>query len=187
MPTLAPGDIFCTANPMMLGRIIMAIERLNSTDNNAEYSHAGIIMGPTATTFEALWTNRRNGLFNSYAGKKVLIGRNLRMTRERYDDGWKAVADFEGEWYAFHRLILNLIPPLAKLFSSGHCAVCSELAAKFLVGAGLMEYWKGINPDHMTDMLQHYREWQIIFEGILPNTLEEFNALPVPETIYRRT
>lgn len=180
MPELRPGDIFCTRNPMMLGRIIMAIERMNSVDNNAQYSHAGIIMGPTATTFEALWTNRRNGLFNSYAGERVLIGRNHLMTKEAYDKGWKNVSEFEGRWYAFHRLPLNLIPPLAKFFSTGHCAVCSELAAMFLVGAGLMEYWRGVNPDHITDMIQHFKEWTVVFEGILPATLEEFNALPIP-------
>jgi hypothetical protein len=165
---------------MMLGRIIMAIERINSVDNNADYSHAGIIMGPTATTFEALWTNRRNGLFNSYAGKKVLIGRNLLMTKERYDAGWKRVEGFEGRWYAFHRLPLNLIPPLAKLFAFGHCAVCSELAAMFLVGAGLLDYWKGVNPDHITDMIQHFREWEVVYEGILPATLDEFRVITGP-------
>jgi hypothetical protein len=172
---------------MMLGRIIMAIERVNSVDSHADYSHAGLIMGPTATTFEALWTNRRNGLFNSYAGKKVLIGRNYAMNKERYEAGWKAIAGFEGRWYALHRLPLNLIPPLAKLFATGHCAVCSELAAMFLKGGGILEYWKGVNPDHITDMIQHYRDWSIIFEGILPATLEEFNALPLPTTAYHRS
>jgi hypothetical protein len=180
MPFLQAGDIFCTANPMMIGRLIMAIERANSIDNDASYSHAGIIMGPAATTFEALWTTRRNGLFNSYAGEKVLIGRNLRMTRERFDAGWKHVEGFEGRWYPFHRLPLNLVPPLAKLFASGHCAVCSELAAMFLVGAGLLEYWAGVNPDNITDMIQHFREWEVIFEGVLPDTLDEFRATVGP-------
>jgi len=186
MPILQAGDIFCTANPMWLGKAIMAVERFNATDNRAEYSHSGIILGPTATTFEALWTIRRNGLFNSYAGKKILIGRNLLMTKERYQAGWDKVSDLEGRWYPFHRLPLNLIPPLAKYFATGKFAVCSELAAKFLVGAGLFEYWKGVNPDHVTDVIQHYREWITVFEGILPATLEELNAIELPMASYER-
>lgn len=178
MATLRAGDIFCTANPMALGKAIMAIERFNATDNRAEYSHSGIILGPTATTFEALWTTRRNGLFSNYTGKKVLIGRNVFMDEDRYRSGWREVAELEGRWYPFWRLPLNVIPPLAKYMATGKNAVCSELAAMFLVGAGLFEFWKGVNPDHVADVIQHYRDWIVVFEGILPATLEEFNALP---------
>lgn len=186
MPVLQAGDIFCTANPMALGRAIKAIERFNSIDNRADYSHSGILLGPTATTFEALWTTRRNGLFNTYAGKQVLIGRNLMMSKERYEKGWDGISHLEGRWYPFWRLPLNVIPPLAKYLATGKNAVCSELAAMFLVKAGLFDYWKGINPDHVADVIQHYRDWIVVFEGILPATLDEFNAIETPSAAYAR-
>ena len=68
MPKLRQGDIFCTVNPMMLGRIICAIERFNDVDNQATYSHAGVILDHHGTTFEALWTNRNQDLFRDYGG-----------------------------------------------------------------------------------------------------------------------
>jgi hypothetical protein len=176
MPELRPGDIFCTVNPMWLGRAICAIESFWDMDGKAEYSHSGIILGPNGTTFEALWTNRRQGLFHAHGGKKVLIARHESMTGEAFAAGWAKVARLEGRWYAGHRLLLHLVPPLAKYIATGRYAVCSELAAKFLVGAGLLDHWKGVAPDYLAGIVRRWRGWKIVFEGALPATLEEFNT-----------
>ena len=53
---LLPGDIVCTSNPMMIGKLITAVERFWSPDDEAKYSHSLIIITRTGLTLEALWT-----------------------------------------------------------------------------------------------------------------------------------
>jgi hypothetical protein len=160
---------------MALGRAICAIQRLWDTSNAASYSHAGIILGPIGTTYEAVWTNKRQSLFTAYKGIQVLIGRHRLMNADRFKLGWKAVEHLEGRWYAGHRLFLMLIPPLAKYLATGKFAVCSELAAKFLKGAGCMIYWSGVTPDYLADLILDHHEWEVVFEGLLPPADELLN------------
>lgn len=168
MIKLHPGDIFCSANPMWLGKAIMFVTKIHASDNKAEYSHSGIILDDQGTTFEALWTNRKQNLFEAYKGKKVLIGRHKDMTPERALAGWARVKHHEGQAYAGHRLFLFFIPFLAKYLNLG-LGVCSELTAKFIVGSGIYPefYWKGKNPDHIADMIVKWKDWEIVFEGEL--------------------
>ena len=177
---LQPGDVFCTINPMWLGRAICAVERFNDLDNSAAYSHAGIILGSLATTFEALWRNGRQELFKAYQGKRILIGRHRDMDPERFRAGWDEIAHMEGQWYAGHRLFLMLIPPLAKYLATGKFAVCSEIVAKFLKGAGIMGYWSGVTPDHIADTIHTHKGWMVVYEGICPSTNEDFDKIPTP-------
>lgn len=184
---LKPGDIFCTKNPMWLGRAICFFEKIGSRDNRAEYSHAGIILDEKGTTFEALWTNRRQNLFEGYAGQKVLIGRHAYMDRDAFRRGWAGVKKYEGNWYAGWRLLLHAIPLASKLGTGGF-AVCSELAMKFISKSGVMldgsdrvavaEFfrtgesvaWKGWNPDEVADMIKGslaMKNWSVVFEGAL--------------------
>jgi len=166
--TLKPGDIFLSRNPMMLGRLINWVQAFTSKDNQSEYSHAGVIIDYKATTFEALWTNNCQNLFEAYGGKKVLIARHKAMTPDRAMVGWNGVKHHKGKIYAGHRLLFFLIcPPLAKYFCLG-MAVCSEMVMKFLCKAGLSKAWKGHNPDDVHDMVAHWKEYDVIFEGILP-------------------
>lgn len=184
MLELKPGDIFCSRNPMWLGRAICAVEKWKSKDNHAEYSHAGVILDEQGTTFEAVWTNRRGNLFRDYAGQKILIGRHERMDQKAFQMGWNGVKKYEGQWYAGWRLLLHALP-FGKL-GSGDFAVCSELAMKFLSKSGVMVdlsnkeevarfirtgesiYWKGWNPDDVADMIKNFRLWTPISEGDLP-------------------
>jgi len=162
---LKPGDIFCAANPMMLGRLINFVQKLKSKDNQSEYSHAGIILTTEGETFEALWKNGKQNLFEAYKGKKVLVGRHIAMDTERFQAGWEGVQKHEGKWYAGHRLLLHLIPLASKL--SLGLAVCSEIVMKFLCKAGLATTWAGWNPDNVADMIHNYRDYITIFEGEL--------------------
>lgn len=163
---LEPGDIFCTRNPMWLGRAINAVQRFHSVDNQSEYSHAGIVIDPDGGSFESLWTIRRSHI-DIYEGKKVLVGRHEDMTRAMATNGLEALyQEHLGQIYPAHRLIFHLIPPLAKYISSGHFPVCSELAAKFLCKCGLLGYWKGVNPDHIADMIHNFRYFEVVYEGI---------------------
>lgn len=165
---LKPGDIFCTKNPMWLGRAITFVEKLHASDNQAEYSHSGIIYAEDSTTFEALWTNKKQNLFEAYKGKKVLIGRHNDMTKIRFMRGWNKVKKHEGKWYAGHRLFFFFIPFVAKYINLG-LGVCSELTAKFIAGSGIYKdfYWKGKNPDHIADMIHKWKDWEVVFEGEL--------------------
>lgn len=167
---LKKGDIFCTRNPMALGMAINAMQKLWSKDNESTYSHAGIIVeggsSEEAVTFEALWTNKRQNLYDAYRGKKVLIGRNVHMTDELFQKGWEGVKHHEGQVYAGYRLPLFFVPFLAKYLSLG-LGVCSELAMKFLYKADLSDAWRGWNPDDVADMIHNYKDYCIIFEGVL--------------------
>lgn len=177
MPTLRRGDIFCTSNPMLLGKLILGVQRFHDLDNRADYSHAGLILSPKGTTFEALWTNRRANIFRSYAGKRVIIGRHRDMNLKSFAAGWDEVEHLEHRWYAGHRLFLHLIPPLAKYLRTGQFAVCSEIVAKFLCGAGFLSFWAGVNPDYLADMIVQQKPWRIVFEGKLPATWQELEAV----------
>jgi len=185
---LEPGDIFCTKNPMWLGRAICWFEKIGSRDNHAEYSHAGIILDRKGTTFEAVWTNKRQNLFRAYAGQKVLIGRHEHMKYIEFNRGWTGVKKYEGKRYAGWRLLLHAIPLMSK-FGTGNFAVCSELAMKFISKSTVMLNnssaldvakfirdgesicWKGWNPDDVADMIKgplSVKGWSVVFEGKLP-------------------
>jgi hypothetical protein len=166
MLQLNPGDIFCTRNPMALGRAINAVQRFHAIDNESKYSHAGIITDSAGTTFESLWTIRHSHL-REYLGQKVLIGRHAVMGRGVFEVGYSHLLKHEGRIYPFHRLFLHLIPPLAKYVSTGRYLVCSELVGRFLYECGLKDYWKGVNPDHVADWIRKFRIFEIVFEGEL--------------------
>ena len=162
------GDIFCTRNPMMLGKAINFVQKIHSKDNESTYSHSGIIImgGDTPISFEALWTNKRQDFLKAYKGKRVLIGRHKNMTLKTFNKGWNGIAKHEGKWYAGYRLPLFFVPFLAKYVNFG-LGVCSELTMKFLFKAGLVSNWKGWCPDDVADMIHNYRSYEIIFEGVL--------------------
>ena len=174
-PYLNAGDIFLTANPMWMGRLINWVQTFNSKDNQSKYSHAGIILNNQGRTFEALWTNKQQNLFKVYQGKQILIARNNKMQSDRFTFGWNGIKHHEGKLYAGHRLFFFLVcPPLAKYFCLG-LGVCSELTMKFLYRAGLTKAWKGWTPDDIDDMVHHYREYTIIFEGTCPKRIKTIN------------
>ena len=163
---LKPGDIFCTRNPMMLGRLINFVQKFWSKDNESEYSHSGIILDSAGTTFEALWTNRKQNLWEAYKGHTVLIGRHINMTPERFAAGRAGVGKHEGKPYAGWRLPMFFLPFVAKYLNLG-LGVCSELTMKFLFKAGLSTCWSGWNPDDVSDMIIRWKEYDIIYKGDL--------------------
>lgn len=173
---LRPGDIFCTVNPMWLGRAICAVQRFWDPDGEADFSHAGVITCGF-NTFEARWQNGRYSL-NDYIGERVLVGRHESMDYEAFLRGWQQIYHLEGRFYAGHRLLLHLFPPLARMVASGGFAVCSEIVAKFLAGAGVMTRWSGIAPDYLSDMMTQHKGWTVVFDGALPPRGEICAPLP---------
>ena len=151
---------------MALGKAINALQKFWSADNESTYSHAGIILNKDGRTFESLRRIKKSKLKN-YKGVKVLIGRHIKMDDWRFNIGWENIKHHKGQIYPYHRLLLHIIPPLAKYVSIGHFPVCSELVAKFLVGCRMLETWKGKNPDHIADMIRKWDDYEVVFEGEL--------------------
>jgi len=162
---LKRGDIFCTRNPMWLGRMINAVQTFWAADNHSEYSHAGIITDPDGTTFESLWTIRHNHI-DKYEGAQVLIGRHMCINSAMFEHGWERIRGHQGQIYPFHRLLLHIIPPVAKYVATGRFPVCSELVCKFLWEITLVRTWAGKNPDHVADMIKLYRGFEVVYEGM---------------------
>ena len=167
---LEKGMIFCSRNPMLLGRAINFVQKAWAKDDQSEYSHSGIIVKggniEDCISFEALWTNHQQNFYKAYQGKKVLIGRHIEMTPERFQKGWNGIRKHEGKWYAGHRLPLFFIPFLAKYANFG-LGVCSELTAKFLFKAELLDYWTGVNPDDVADIIHRWRAFEVVFQDVL--------------------
>ncbi len=127
---LKPGDVFLSENTMVIGDIISQMERVRARDNNALYSHAGIILDDIGTTYEALQSVRNDNLFSRYRGKKVLVARYKLMDKNRFDFAYTMVKSHNGNWYPVHRLFLHLLN-VAKYIHQDS-VVCSELTARFL-------------------------------------------------------
>jgi len=174
-PIIRPGDEFATKNPMALGIAINFVQKTKAVDNEAEYTHTGIITDAYGATLEALWTIKTQNLWAAYKGEKVLIVRNVGMTIETYIAGFCKIKEHIGQWYPALRLLLHLIGT-AKWIHWDR-VVCSELTAKFEAGcaeyigpdkaAGFMRNWYGVNPDNLVDRWQISRYYEIVFEGII--------------------
>lgn len=170
-PQLQAGDVFGTRNPMALGRAINVIQRLWSHDNEAKYSHSGIILNSKGDTFESLWTIKKQNIWNEYVGKEIIIARPLGVDPRVIDKVLKGlIAKHEGQWYPVWRLPLHILPPLAKIMWLNR-PVCSELTAKYEWGIGIRHgQWAGTNPDTLADEWRRWKNIKIVWEGELCDT-----------------
>lgn len=166
MIDLKKGDIFLTRNPMMLGKIINAVQKFNSPDNESIYSHAGIIIDESGKTLEALWTVKSQNIYKDYKGIEVLILRYSGMTDEAFSNGMKKIKRHVGDFYPVIRLFTMIIPQIAKHLYLGN-GVCSELTGEFLNGVGLKDvYWKGWTPDNLHDYTRIHRDFSVVHKGV---------------------
>lgn len=163
-----PGDFFASDSVSDFGRLTRNVERIWSKDNKARCSHAGIIVNTSGGTVESKSTVRE-GNISDYIGHNLIIGRWQGMDPENFQAGLDAIKWNMGKIYPAWRLPLFLIPALAKLNMWGGLGVCSELVAKFLIGAGLASIgsWRGQNPDDIADMIQNWRDIEIVFNGTI--------------------
>lgn len=184
---LHKGDLFCTRNPMWLGKAINVCQSAMSRDGKSLYSHSGIIIDNKGTTFEALHTIKSQNLFESYADEQVVAARWIAMSDEVFDYVFPILKkEHDGKLYPYWRLPLNIIPFVAKYTTfRGKFVVCSELVAKFLyyvfiyfghtTPAGYQwprhKWFTGTNPDTLSDEWHRWQEYEIVFEGTLPTTL----------------
>jgi len=179
---LKAGDVFCSSYTGDLSKMIRKWQKLLASDNKAKYSHSGIILNPKGDTFEALRRTGRFNLFKRYRGSKVVIARYLKISEEEWENIIeKFILKYEDEIYPYYRFFLNLFPPLAKYINfSKKKLICSELVAKFLYVGFLKygttengvpwprhEHFYGTNPDRLSDEWHRWKNYKIIFEGIL--------------------
>lgn len=165
---IRPGDLALTSSGGTISSIINAVQRFWSQDNHSQYTHGMICRGHGSDIFEATHKGIKNGDLYAYAGKPVLIARHVSMNLTLFQHAYaKIEKEYTGNPYPVHRLLYHLFPPLAKYWGVG-MAVCSELIAKFLYYADILDYWQGVNPDELADMFHYWRGFYIVFEGILP-------------------
>lgn len=176
-PQLRIGDVFCSANPWVVGKIIQLFEKFWAVDGRAEYGHAGIIISPkTRGTFEALRTAKRSSLDN-YIGKPLLIVRPVKahtnlgtgyvMLSQKKKAVVRLVNKHEGDIYPWWRLILHIIPPVARRVGTGGFLVCSELVAKYLHEIKVRpKPFRGVNPDTLADEFVNWKNYEVVFKGI---------------------
>lgn len=170
------GDVFCTSDPQskFLGAGIRFFQKIRSKDNKAVYSHAGIITDSEGGTIEALWTIRRQNIFEDYAGKRVLIARpthtlsgsEITAVRKNYIL-CQLEEKYEGMRYPGWRLPLHVFPILAKYIHFLGMPVCSEFTAMDLglLGARYEGMHWGVNPDTLADEWARWKNFKILFEG----------------------
>lgn len=163
---MKPGDLFLSYSPGLVSKMINAIQRFWSADGESKYSHAGIILNEQGDIFEAVGKGISSGAIDHYAGQPVMIARNVNMALPTFQYAFGKVKHRRGEGYPVHRLFLHLFPPLSK-WGLG-MAVCSELVAEFLCFANVFTFWQGVNPDELADIFRHWKGFEIVFEGTLP-------------------
>jgi len=167
MIQLQRGDVFCTAETgNLIASGIRAIEHFWDSDDEKRYSHSGFMLSETES-FEALTTIRRNDFFKDYAGTQVIIARPQADGRLINNTLKELVNEYEGDLYPFWRLPLFMIPPLAHINILGK-AVCSELTARYLRDIMIrVSDWKGVTPDILSGEFRHWKNYELIYEGIL--------------------
>lgn len=169
------GDVVCCAGSMgFVSAGIRLMEKIWSEDNEATYGHSMLVTDPAGSVLDTLWTVRNNHI-GAYRGQPVIVARPVStINNQPISVVAKSVAigaivrDGMGRWYPVHRLMLHLIPPLAKYASSGKYLVCSERVAKYLtIIAARDEVYAGITPDDLADEWRRWKNFDVIFEGVL--------------------
>ena len=164
---LRPGDVFLSKGSNGLSQMITAVESWYAKDCYAEYSHSGIVLNNLGLIFEGGLINGKKNLFDKYYGKEILVGRHDQMRLYRYANGKQELDKFENTLFPIHRFLLLMFPPLARRIYFLQYGICSEFTSMFLYHAGLMDYWRGVMPSHITEMIRKWKGWNIVAEGTL--------------------
>ena len=157
----------------MLSKRIREVEGFWAVVFRAGYNHAGIVTTRAGSTIEALWTFREHHLA-SYDDCPLLVARPVQQVstagsrllgQGAKNSGMLRMFTYLGQRYPAWRLLLHLVPPLARRVGHGDYLVCSEAVAKYLwlIGAREMPYL-GVNPDTLADEWHHWGNFQVVYE-----------------------
>ena len=172
IPVLKPGDFFAVEGSGFISWAINFFQRIWSRDNESKYTHVGLILDADGTTMEAILSGTLDSqnFFDAYKGCEVLIAQYDKLTPEAHEAALEALREeFGGEDYPFYRLLLHILPPLAKIHILGR-GVCSEVVNYYRWKIGSRHrHWAGSNPDTCADEWIRWKDHTVVFEG----TVEE--------------
>jgi len=165
---LQPGDVFAVQTPAFFGRLIRIRDKIRSSDYEAIYNHCALIVGDGYQTFES---RRRITFYNleRYLGRHIIIARPVTKDFVQIAATKKIVMKYDGKAYPWWRIILHAISPAyARWIHGSGVPVCSELVAEYLYLIGIRhQYFWGTTPDILADEWRHWREYDVIFCGVL--------------------
>lgn len=161
------GDVFVTTSPSWIAKAINSVSGFWSSDGQSKYSHAGIVVSKCGVTFEAL-KQLNYGTMDRYIGKPVMIVRPKVRRADVVQALQEIVTEYQGDVYPAWRILLHLVPPLArKISNDGKFLVCSELVAKYLHKVGLRHnMFTGTTPDTLAEEWRHWKDFEIVYEGV---------------------
>lgn len=166
--SIIPGDGFLLHSGGVFQEINNAVQNLRSRDGKVVYSHAGFFTSCKGDTFEA---RLRIGQYDikDFIGDKVFFYRHSCMNDNTFYKHYNKIkAKSDGKMYPIYRLAFHLFPFTARWapFDRG---VCSEKVAQLYHMCEFMQYWKGVTPDDLHDMVcdPWASQWSIIYEGRL--------------------
>jgi hypothetical protein len=160
------GDIFLAQSKTLLDPVINWVQHFWAKDDESVYGHAGLILDEAGNTFDALWSVGSTCFYERYKGCRVLVARYTELTPEKLQTGLSRVLNHDGEWFPIYRLPLAALH-IAK-FIHWNNVVCSELVAKFLNAIGTRHHhWFGTNVDDLHEELVNYKQYKIVFEGVM--------------------
>jgi hypothetical protein len=162
---LKAGDCFVVRGDTSISYLIRMFGKFWSSDGECTFNHAGIILDSDGNTFESLKRIDHYSLDN-YKGKEIMIVRHKKMSKTRFNKGWRAIEHLDGVIYPWWRLFLHLVH-LAKYLNRSGIPVCSELVGMFENGAGLRKVFWGLTPDNLADEWRISKHYTIVFEGEL--------------------
>jgi len=169
----------------LLGKTILAVQKLKEADGRAKFSHCELITSEEGHTFGARWRTRERepdkGLY-AYVGAYVMIARPKMTAPQEVVSYSLTRSEFNGDVYPVHRIILQglsaLVFPWLSKIGCGKFAVCSEVVAYFLNRAKLRDYWMGTTPAQLEDEIRNQpHKYEILFEGVLKDGLKDTNKL----------
>jgi len=167
-PELRPGDVFAVDTEKFFAKLITLRNKISASDCNAIYNHNGVIIKEDSTTFES---RRKITHYNldDYEGKQILIARPI-VQGFVAESAIKRLNQYDGKTYPWWRIIVHAISPtLAKYLTWSGIPVCSELVAMYLNWVGVRHGgFFGTTPDMLADEWEHWREYEIIFNGKWP-------------------
>jgi hypothetical protein len=161
-----PGDIVLFAGKSFPARIVNWYQSIKA-GHPSFYNHVALVTSPEGEIFHAArWWVRHSRLRHRCRRCQVEIIRWKQMTPERFRQGMAAVAPMEGRLFPLWRQLLHALS-LARIICVGRWAVCSELVARFLQGAGARDRdWCGTNVIDLHDeLLGSPSEYEVIFRG----------------------
>jgi hypothetical protein len=175
---LKAGDIFAVAPPEGQGNFasnaIVGITTKYEVDGKARASHAGIVIDERGTTFEAIQPRYcMQNIWNAYSGCRLIIGRHIDMSPERFQIGWDAVRVLQGMSYPEWRLLLFARAVWAARRFHQVREVCSENVFHFLSAAGCrknlcddpIDFWWGVYPAYIEDAIRDWHTFEIIYDS----------------------